>query len=256
MSDPDTDLVEALLNASRVVLLTGAGVSTASGLPDYRGPQGVWKTRTPIFFQDFLADPAERARDWRQHAEDRAICRQAHPGPAHLAAVRLEQAGKLECLITQNIDGLHTAAGTSPGRLVELHGALADAECVECGRRFPGDPVYEKFLAAARVPACPCGGWLKPAVISFGQSLREADLQRAVAAASAADLFIALGTTLSVQPASLLGLQAARAGTPYFVLNLGDTEHDGHPLVRKRIEGDVNEVFPAAVDAAILMGGG
>lgn len=245
-------LVKAVSRASRIVILTGAGISTSCGLPDYRGPKGVWTTRTPIFFQDFLRDGSERERDWRQHTEDYVASRQAIPGATHRAIVRLEKAGKLDTVITQNIDGLHAAAGTSPERLVHLHGTLADGECVSCGKVFPGEPIYKQFGQDGKVPVCPsCGGWLKPAVISFGQSLRENDLTRANEAAERADLFLALGTTLSVQPASLLGLLAARRGIPYIIINRGETEHDEHPLVRGRVEGDVDQIFPPVVDAAI-----
>ena len=253
MSTPDLDLVQALVGANAVVVVTGAGMSTASGIPDYRGPNGVWRNKRPVMYSDFLDDPVERARDWALHAEAWRLHHQARPNAAHLALARLEQAGKLELVITQNIDGLHRRAGHAPDRVVELHGTAAEVECLSCGQRRPADAFYTQFELDGIPPACPCGGWWKPAVINFGQGLRAADVERAQEAILRADLVIALGSTLQVQPAATFPLLAARSGVPYFIINQGPTEHDDHPLVSKRIEGDLLEVLPAAVDAALSM---
>lgn len=253
MSQPDLDLVQALVQSSAVVVITGAGMSTASGIPDYRGPNGVWRNKRPVMYGDFMEDPAERARDWELHAEAWHLHSRALPNAAHLALVRLERAGKLELVVTQNIDGLHRKAGHAPGRVVELHGTAAEVECQVCGKRRLAEPFYQRFQADAVVPACPCGGWLKAAVINFGQGLRGADLERAQEAIFRTDLVVALGSTLQVQPAASLPLLAARAGVPYFVINRGPTEHDDHPLVTKRLEGDLTEILPLAIDAALAM---
>ena len=163
----------------------------------------------------------------------------------------LERAGKVVALVTQNVDGLHRRAGTSPNLLVELHGTDLLVECQTCHATSDPAPHFEAFNATRRPPACACGGPLKPATISFGQPLRPTDLERAAAAAVKADLVLALGSTLSVYPAASIPLLAAERGTPYIIVNRGATEHDDHPSVTLRLEGDVTAIVPPAVDAAL-----
>ncbi|MFT5123300.1 MAG: NAD-dependent deacetylase [Kiritimatiellia bacterium] len=253
--EPDMPLVEALTKAERMVIFTGAGISTASGIPDYRGPEGLWKTRQPVFFQDFMHDEAARLEYWTQKSEDWAAFGAAEPNAVHRAIVDLEKAGKVFLVLTQNIDGLHAAAGTSPARLVELHGTNREVACMRCHARHPAPEYYETFAQTKTPPVCACGGFIKPATISFGQDLLVSDMKRAQEAVFSADLMIALGSTLSVQPAANFTILAARQGCPYYVINRGPTAHDGHPLVTRRLEGDVLELFPAAVDAALAMFG-
>ena len=176
----------------------------------------------------------------------------AEPGPVHLAAVELERAGKLEALVTQNIDGLHSEAGTSSSVLVEVHGTGREASCLDCGARVPiGRPLAE-FDRTRVPPVCDeCGGLMKPATISFGQPLDPLSITRSVDAAERCDLAVALGSTLSVYPAAEIPLHAVRRGVPYAIVNLGRTEHDSLPGVTLRIEGDVGEVFSAAVADAL-----
>ncbi len=244
-------LAEMFGEASRILVFTGAGISTASGIPDYRGPQGVWNTRTPVYYDGFMRSDEERRRYWRQKLEDREEFGQARPNAAHAAAVALARAGRLRMVVTQNVDGLHAAAGTSPERLVEIHGTVRLVECQSCGDTSDPEPHYAAFAATGEPPRCRCGGWLKPATISFGQNLRPGDLARADAAARDADLVLSLGSTLSVHPAASVPLVAAAAGARYVIVNRGPTEQDTHRLVTLRIEGDVTEVFPAAVTAAL-----
>jgi NAD-dependent deacetylase len=248
-------LVVHLTKASRVLLFTGAGISTASGIPDYRGPQGVWKTRQPVFYQEFMSSEEDRLRYWQQKSEDWGAFGSAEPNAVHRAVAQLERAEKLNCCVTQNIDGLHGAAGLSPERLVEIHGTNAEVECQSCGDRAPAAPFYEAFAVDPVAPLCSCGGFYKPATISFGQSLRPESMERIQETVMHTDLVIALGTSLSVQPAASITLMAARAGVPYVVINEGPTEHDGLPLVSLRLEGKVEEIFPSAVDAACAMFG-
>jgi NAD-dependent deacetylase len=153
--------------------------------------------------------------------------------------------------VTQNIDGLHSLAGTSAERLVELHGTNSLVECQACLRRSDPQPHFDFFRAERRPPVCECGGFLKPATISFGQSLQPNELERARLAALAADLVVALGSTLSVYPAAGFPLLAARRGVPYVIINRGATEHDPDESVSLRIEGEVSEIFPAAVESAL-----
>ncbi|MCA9617769.1 MAG: hypothetical protein KC731_02035, partial [Myxococcales bacterium] len=153
--------------------------------------------------------------------------------------------------VTQNIDGLHVAGGLDPSLLVELHGTNREVECQTCGARSDPAPAFAAFADTGEPPLCPCGGFLKPATISFGQSLRRADLERAADVASRCDLAVALGSTLSVHPAATIPLLAAQRGVPYAIVNRGATEHDDLPVVSLRLEGDVGELFVAAVDAAL-----
>ena len=169
----------------------------------------------------------------------------------HRAIVGLEKAGRLAAVVTQNIDGLHGRAGTSADRLVELHGTNLLVECQACRRRDDPEPHFEFFRAHRQAPLCACGGFLKPATISFGQSLDPEVLRRAEKAAANADLVVALGSTLSVYPAASFPLLAAQRGASYIVINRGPTDHDGDPAVSLRIEGDVAEIFPPAVEVAL-----
>lgn len=247
-------LTEYLRAARRVLLFTGAGISTASGIPDFRGPQGVWTLgRKPVYYQEFMTSEAARLAHWEYKLEQWQSLAQAKPNATHRAAVRLEEAGRLEAVVTQNIDGLHAAAGTSPERLVELHGTNALIECQACGQRSDPAPHFAFFTQQRRPPRCECGGYLKPATVSFGQALSERELERARAAAEAADLVVALGSTLSVYPAASFPLSAARRGAAYVIVNRGATEHDSLPWVSLRLEGEVEAIFPAAVEAALSL---
>lgn len=240
-----------LRETRRLLVFTGAGVSTGSGIPDYRGPRGVWQTRRPVYFQDFVTSDSARVEYWDFKLETWPVLRDARPTPTHRALADWERAGRLGMLVTQNIDGLHAAAGTSPERLVELHGTDRFIECLSCHERFDPDPVFAAFGESHAPPRCACGGWLKPATISFGQSLREDDLARAFGAAGQADAVLALGSTLSVTPAAMVPLEAAGRGRPYAIVNQGPTEHDDMPLVTLRLDGNLDDIVPEAVRRAL-----
>jgi len=241
------DLLALLRPARRIMAFTGAGISTGSGIPDFRGPQGVWKKRSPVYYADFLASEAKRLEYWDYKLEGFPLFEAARPNAAHDALVALDRLGRLAAVVTQNIDGLHQAAGLDDAKVIELHGTNRFVECVTCGeRRDPAEPLAW-FAAKRQVPRCPCGGFLKFATISFGQALRPEELQRAARAAGACDLVLALGSTLSVQPAASIPLIALRRGVPYVVINQGETDHDD--LATLRIEGDVVGVLPPAVRA-------
>lgn len=241
-------LADFLSAARRLLVFTGAGISTASGIPDFRGPQGVWKRRQPVYLAEFLESEAKRIEHWDFKLEGWPSIRGAVPNAVHEAVAQLGRAGRVECVLTQNIDGLHQKAGTSVDRLVEIHGTNLWIECLGCGRRSEPQPVFDLFASTRRPPVCgECGGWLKPATISFGQSLKEESLRRAGEAARMCDAVIALGSTLSVYPAAMFPLDAASRGAPYAIINQGETGHDGESCVTLRIEGDVGASFPAAV---------
>jgi NAD-dependent deacetylase len=196
-----------------------------------------------------MTSESARIEHWSYKLEGWAAMVAAQPNPVHHAIVKLEKTSKLLMVVTQNIDGLHSRAGTSPDRLVELHGTNSLVECQSCKSRSDPEPHLDFFRINRRPPVCGCGGFLKFATISFGQSLNPEALQRASDAASKTDLVIALGSTLSVYPASLFPLMAAQRGIPYVIINRGATEHDGETRVSLRLEGEVGEIFPPAVHA-------
>jgi NAD-dependent deacetylase len=237
--------------AERILVFTGAGISTASGIPDYRGPQGVWKTRRPVYYQEFMDSEDHRKAYWQQKMEDAEAWGVAGPNEVHQAIVQLEDAGKIEMVVTQNVDGLHALAGTSPEKLVEIHGTNREVECQACGDRTDPEPHFKSFRDTGECPLCHCGGILKTGTISFGQSLRADEMARAFQAADHCDLVLALGSTLSVNPAASVPLYATERGTPYVIVNQGPTDHDQLRVVTFRIEGDVAMVIPGAVAAAL-----
>jgi NAD-dependent deacetylase len=244
-------LVDLLRRSHRILIVSGAGLSTASGIPDFRGPNGVWTRRRPVYYDDFMASESARIEYWEFKLETWQIYATAAPNAAHHAIVELERSGKIRAVVTQNVDGLHRAAGTSMPLLVELHGTDRLVECQTCGGTTSPAEHFARFAADRRPPRCACGGLLKPATISFGQSLRVSDLERAQSAAADADLVLAVGSTLSVYPAASIPLLAAARGIPYVIVNRGATEHDEHPSVTLRLEGDVTDILPRAVRAAL-----
>ncbi len=244
-------LIDLLRASRRILVFCGAGVSTASGIPDFRGPNGVWKTRRPVFYDAFMSSEPARIEYWDYKLESWGIYDRAQPNAVHHSIVALERAGRIAAVVTQNVDGLHRRAGTSPELLVELHGTDLLVECQTCHRSSEPAPFMEQFKRTRVPPRCDCGGLVKSATISFGQSLRTTDLTRAAAAANCADLVIAMGSTLSVHPAATIPLIAAQRGVPYVVVNQGPTDHDDHPAVTLRLEGDVTAIVPPAVEAAL-----
>lgn len=234
--------------AQRVVVLTGAGISTDSGIPDFRGPNGVW-TKDPeaeklATLQHYVSDTAIRARAWRRRLE--TLSTTYEPNEGHRALVRLEERGVLDTLITQNVDGLHLAAGTSADKLVEIHGATRDVVCLTCDDRAPIEAALDRVRGGEDDPDCrSCGGILKTATISFGQGLVAADLARADAAARRADLMLAVGTTLGVYPIANVVPLAKAHGAPVVIVNGGPTEMDD--LADVRLEGPISELLPALI---------
>ncbi len=238
-----------ILDARQVVALTGAGVSTGSGIPDFRGPQGLW-TKQPdtqrLFSIDaYVEDPEVREQVWQLRLENPAF----HVGPntAHTALAELERRGHLHTLITQNIDGLHQAGGSDQERIVEIHGTIHEVECLSCDRRVPVGPVLQQVRDGDPDPRCPaCGGLQKTATVSFGQSLDPALLQRAHEAVMGCDLFLAVGTSLVVHPVALLPRTALEAGARLVIINAEETPYDAQADAVLR--GDVGEALSAIVD--------
>lgn len=250
MTNADTpeQLAEHLRSARRILVFTGAGISTPSGIRDFRGPKGIWKEREPVYYDQFMNSQAARVEYWDYKAETWPTMRDALPNAVHKSLVDLEKAGKLLMVVTQNVDGLHSKGGLSREKLIELHGSNGLVECQTCHEETDPDPHFEYFQKTGNPPVCHCGGFLKPATISFGQNLRPEDLAAADQASKEADLVVSLGSSLSVYPASEVPLIAARRDVPYVVINRGPTDHDGFPEVSLRLEGDVLEIFPPAVE--------
>ena len=240
------ELTELIRLSSKILVFTGAGVSTGSGIPDFRGPNGLWKRRKPVYFSDFLQSEEARIEHWDYKLEAFKLFQHARPNSAHVALVSLERLGKLHTLVTQNIDGLHQVAGNNPELVIELHGTNRYIECLTCGALTDPEPAFEEFLKTGASPRCQCGGLQKTATISFGQEMPQEELNRAFRAAEEADLVISVGSTLEVEPAASVPLAAARSGVPYVIVNQGATAHDS--IATLRIEGDVTEVLPQAVE--------
>ncbi len=254
----EADLVRArglIEQARRIVVLTGAGISTESGIQDFRGPNGLW-TKDPeaekkMTLQTYLADPEHRRRSWQSRLT--STLWEAEPNAGHRALVELERGGRLDTLVTQNIDGLHQKAGTDPARMVEIHGTTRDVMCLRCGDRQPSEPVHARVRGGDDDPSCllevdgvVCGGILKPATISFGQSLVPEDMSRAESAAAACDLLLAVGSTLGVFPAAGLVPVAVRRGAVVVILNGGPTEMDA--LADVVVYGRIGECLPKMVE--------
>jgi NAD-dependent deacetylase len=235
-----------LAEARRILVFTGAGISTESGIPDFRGPNGVWKTRDPLRYtiQNYLADPEVRREAWQLRLESPVDA--AQPNAGHRALVDLEALGRVSALVTQNIDGLHQGAGSRT--VVELHGTTREAACLDCARRMPIAVVLDRVREGEADPTCEaCGGLLKAATISFGQALVEADVDRAMVYATECDVCLAVGSTLSVWPAAGVPLHAARTGGRLVIVNDGETDLD--IAASAVIRGRAGSVLPQLVEA-------
>lgn len=209
-----------------IAALTGAGISTESGIPDFRSPGGIWSQRAPVQYQDFIAFEESRLEDWDRRFEMQAFFQKAAPNSAHLALSHLCTSGQLSTLITQNVDGLHQRSGIPEERLIEIHGNSTFAKCLDCGARAALEDQEEQVNAGIS-PRCPaCGGLLKAAVISFGQDMPVTALQEAVKAAQSCDLFLVLGSSLVVHPAAQLPVIAVQGGAELVILNGGETPLD------------------------------
>jgi NAD-dependent deacetylase len=221
------DLKRMIAAAGSIVGFTGAGISTESGIPDFRSPGGIWTRYKPIPFDEFLASAEARRETWRRKFATHPTIEQATPNAGHRALAKLVEQGRMSAVITQNIDGLHQASGVPGDKVIELHGNTTYAVCLDCSRRHELDWVREVFAVNEQLPVCTeCGGHIKTATISFGQSMPEAEMERARAATLAADLFIVLGSSLVVYPAAGFPLLAKRNGARLAIVNRDPTDQD------------------------------
>ena len=225
--DPDlTDFRSMVDAAQRIVLFTGAGISTDSGIPDFRSPGGTWTKMKPIDFSDFMRSDSARRETWKRRFEMEPILRQATPNRGHRACAELIRIGKASCVITQNIDGLHQDSGIPDDKVIELHGNTTYAHCLECAQHYDIDSLRVDFEQDNIVPHCACGGWVKSATVSFGQSMPVDAMRKAERETLQADLFISIGSSLFVYPAAGFPELAKRNGSRLVIVNRDPTGLD------------------------------
>ena len=242
------DLARLIADARRMVVFTGAGISTESGVPDFRSPGGVWSKMKPIYFQDFVGSEEKRREAWTRAFTGKAGWVGAKPNAGHFAVARLVEQGKVTAVVTQNVDNLHQDSGVPADRIVELHGNASYAKCLECGERHELDELKDSFLKVGEIPYCRrCGGLVKTATISFGQPMPAGPMARAEEATLDCDLFLVLGSSLVVYPAAGFPLLAKRNGARLAIVNREPTELDAYAdLV---LHDEIGPALSAAVAA-------
>jgi NAD-dependent deacetylase len=241
------DLKRMIADARNAVAFTGAGISTESGIPDFRSPGGIWAKHRPIPFGEFLASAEARRETWRRKFATHPTIEKATPNAGHRALAKLVGQGKMSAVITQNIDGLHQASGVPADKVIELHGNTTYAVCLDCGRRYELDWVRDLFAVNQQLPLCTaCGGHIKTATISFGQPMPGAEMERAHAATLRADLFIVLGSSLVVYPAAGFPLLAKRNGARLVIVNRDPTDQD--ELADLVIHAEIGATMSRAVE--------
>jgi NAD-dependent deacetylase len=234
MSGQINQIAEKIVSGDKNIIFTGAGISTESGISDYRSKGGVWDRYRPVYFDEFMSSKEARIKYWQQKIDMFKELDSAKPNNAHLAVATLYQMRLVQAVITQNIDGLHQKAGIPDSVVIELHGNTRRVRCMRCDQLFPLDKALEEIQNGNLAPDCSCGGYLKPDTISFGQSLREDDLHRATELSKKCNFFLVVGSTLVVTPASLMPQYALENGAFLAIVNLSDTpyDHRSHVLIR------------------------
>ncbi len=236
------ELSQYINEAKNIVIFTGAGISTESGIPDFRGPQGVWKTNTPIYFQDFIGSEEVRKDSWKRKFSGQDIIKKAKPNIGHLAVAEIINKHESAYLITQNVDNLHQDAGVPDDKITEIHGNAHYATCLDCGIRYELNSIKKAFLENETVPYCDsCGGIIKTATISFGQSMPEEGMQIAQRKTLGCDLFITIGTSLVVYPAAGFPKLAKEIGAKLIIINNEPTDFD--PIADLVIHEQIGKVF-------------
>lgn len=225
--DQVEQLQQMIGSAKRIVAFTGAGISTESGIPDFRSPGGIWTRYKPIYFDDFMSSDEMRRESWRRKFATDETMLTAEPNAGHRALAKLVEQGRMSAIITQNVDGLHQRSGVPESKVIELHGNSTYASCLDCGHRYELDPIRRAFLGAGKLPICvKCDGIVKTATISFGQAMPEIQMARAQDETQACDLFIVLGSSLVVYPAAGFPRIAKRRGAKLVIVNRDATDQD------------------------------
>ena len=245
-----TKIAARLKAGGKNIVFTGAGISTESGIPDYRSQGGIWDKFRPVYFDEFMASRSSREEYWRRWVEFYGNLLEAQPNPAHLALAELCEGGLVDTVITQNVDGLHQASGISDNRVIELHGNTRRIRCMHCQEVIATEDVWQRLADGDTAPECQCGGYLKPDTVSFGQSMPVAEVERAVQLSTACDVFIVVGSTLLVQPAAGMPFYAKRNGAWLALINLSETPCDAmcNVLLREK----AGKVLPQVVKHAQL----
>jgi NAD-dependent deacetylase len=241
-------VADLIINSERIVVFTGAGVSTESGIPDFRSPGGIWSKYDPddFTYQKFISSAETRNKHWKMFRETFSI-EGAEPNPAHYAVAELEKMAKLDCVITQNVDSLHQKAGNTPEKVYELHGNVKWARCLSCDRRYPLEEMERRFEASGEAPDCEvCHGILKPDAVFFGEALPERTLREATWHSSHCDLFIVIGSTLVVYPAAFMPSYAVQSGAKLVIINLSSTPMDNQATVL--IQGKAGEMMSRVME--------
>jgi len=221
------ELTEFIKKANNIVIFTGAGISTESGIPDFRGPQGIWKSSTPIYFQDFISSEEVRRESWKRKFFNKDIIKTAKPNTGHIAVSEIINTNASAHLITQNVDNLHQDAGVPQSKITEIHGNATYATCLDCKIRYELEPIKRAFLGKGIIPSClSCGGIVKQATISFGQSMPELGMQIAQMKIVKCDLFISIGTSLVVYPVAGFPKLAKEIGAKVIIINNEPTDYD------------------------------
>jgi len=248
MEDKIQQIAEWIISSKRIVVFVGAGLSTESGIPDFRSPGGVWDKYEPedFYFQNFISKETAREKYWDMATEMYDSMKDALPNAGHFAIADMERLGKLDCLITQNIDGLHFKAGNSKERVLELHGTAMHVSCLSCYKRYERNDIQARRAKDGKAPSCDaCGGLLKPATISFGQSMPEQETAEAYRRSETCDLFIVIGSSLVVQPAAYMPVTAKQSGAKLAIINRDETACDN--LADIIINGSAGPIMAAII---------
>jgi len=246
--DPISKARELIQSSEKILAFCGAGLSTESGIPDFRSPGGLWSRYDPkdFYFDRILNNEKAREIYWKMSTEAWDLIRDAKPNQGHLTLKRLEDQGRLLCIVTQNIDHLHHKAGNSEDKIIEIHGTAVTVSCLQCGKRLPRDEIHERVKAGVRVPYCDsCGGILKPDTISFGQPMPQDKMQKALQYARMCDLCLVLGSSLVVYPAADIPMEAIRNGAKIIIINRDSTPLDSYADVV--INDSIGEVLSQIV---------
>jgi NAD-dependent deacetylase len=245
MNEKIAQIAAKIKEGGKNVVFTGAGISTESGIPDYRSQGGIWDKFRPVYFDEFMSSKESREEYWRRWGDLYREIARAEPNPAHMALARLNAKGLLQAVITQNIDGLHQASGLPDEKIVELHGNTCRIRCMSCQKIYPIDNVQQRLTTGDPAPECGCGGYLKPDTISFGQAMPAAEVEKSVTLSKDCDFFLIVGSTLVVQPAAQMPVYAKNNGAFLAIINLSDTPCDD--ICDVRIREKAGDVFPQII---------
>jgi len=226
MKDKIVQIARKIKEGGKNVIFTGAGISTESGIPDYRSQGGIWDKFRPVYFDEFMSSKESRKEYWRRWVELYQGIGRAKPNAAHMSLARLDEMGLLQALVTQNIDGLHQDSGLTDEKIIELHGNTRRIRCMSCRKISPVDEVQQRLTIGDPAPECECGGFLKPDTISFGQAMPVSEVEKAAALSQACDFFMVVGSTLLVQPAAHMPFYAKNNGAFLAIINLSETPCD------------------------------